>query len=189
MKKWSVWMLAITLVLGIGFSALAEDISVEGDVGLDGLLCPPPPAKCKGNLPLEKTMDVKLHVVPYAKLELNDMDISFCRPGTLLNGQIWVPFKGGANTPINVSIASRGFDPALANNWITYGVAFNLLSLPQTFRPGGTGISVERSPGRWSGRITALGMWWDTFLNDWTDYLAGDYEDQITVTVSASGVS
>ena len=193
MKKWSIWILAIVLVLGIGFSALAE-VEVLGSHGPGHggghkppqEETPPEPATCKGNLvrPLARGMDVTLHVVPYAKLELNDMDISFCQPGTALNGQTWVPFSGGANTKIDVDIKSEGFRPSLANQWITYAVS-GLGSGDQDLTPGSRrGLSFTRNPGKWNGRLKASGAWQDDARHDWTEYLAGNYTDTIVFTVS-----
>ncbi|NLJ86135.1 MAG: hypothetical protein GX322_06815 [Firmicutes bacterium] len=186
MKRLSVWMLAIALVLGIGFAALAEEAEVLGDVGVEWCWppTPPPPAECEGNLPKTETMDVTLHVVPWAEISLNDMDISFCRPGTFLNGQVWVPVSGGTNTKIKLGIHSTGFDDPKANDWITYGV-HGLSFLPRVFRPGKQAWpSISREPGKWNGQVSASG-YWQTILKDWTSYTAGTYEDTLVFTVEA----
>lgn len=198
MRKLSVWMLVIALVLGIGFAAGATE--------LDCL------SLRSGNMPLEQDMTVTLTVPQYARLCVNDMSVSWDEPGDWLKpGSLLKPptvaFSGGANCPITLTIASAGFEgpnnDSRANDWIQYlfllSPLFHTLAtetapeveavdvdaLGLDWVTPGTSRSFSCGQGKWGGTVTARGQWKDDFWHDWTNYTAGKYEDIITFTVAA----
>lgn len=200
MRKLSVWMLVIAFVLGIGFAVAAEELDCW------------PPQPCPGNIPLEKDMIVNLNVPPYARLCINDMSVWWCEPGDWLKSGSrllppTVPFSGGANCPIVLTLTSQGFsgpdDDARANNWIKYlfwvspafhtfgteaapeAEAVDVEALGLDWVTPGTSRSFYQGQGKWLGTVTATGQWQDDFFHDWTKYTAGQYQDTIKFTVAA----
>lgn len=175
MRKLAIWVLVMGLVLGIGFAAAACD-------------------GCQGNLPQEKEINIKLKVVKWAELTLLDgcnMVIGYCRPGEALSGNNDLRFNGRSNTPVKLTFTSDGFDPEAANAWISYYVSLYPGWLEDARAAGWgnatispkTSATVGPGQGKWHGHVKANGTW--TYEN-WEEYTAGEYNDKITITVTAA---
>ncbi|NLJ86623.1 MAG: hypothetical protein GX322_09305 [Firmicutes bacterium] len=203
MKRLSIWILAIALVLSVGFAAWAAETD-----------CTPP---CQGNLKtFKKEVKVKLTVVPWVSLDFigcNSIDIRYCMPGAFQSGYNDVKFQGRSNTPISLKFSSRGFKkgndvaPAAINNSIWYYVSMypgwewgmvpaveSLETIVETddvfvdgfrfMRPTQSRVVYPALKGKWHGHVIATGQW--GYFN-WEEYDAGEYNDIITITVA--GVS
>ena len=185
MRKLSVWMLVIALVLGIGFVAAATELD-----------CPPVRPPCAGNLDLlRKTVDVNLHVAPWVELFFVDgsvMNLCYPEPGKPLVGNNDIRFQGRSNTPLMLNFASEGFDNGIINGSLKYYVSMYggwewpmMLDIEldgfQYLTPGGSQTVGPALKGKWHGHVKAEGTW---PYEEWQDLDAGAYHDVVIITVA-----